>query len=94
MSFAEFQADARAMGYDEVLERIWNPNHVVPQHSHPFAVSAVMVAGEMWLTCGDETRHLLPGDRFEIEPLALHAERYGPAGATFWAARKHPAADR
>ena len=87
--FAEFQALARAQGYDEVLERIWNPLQVVPTHSHPFAVSAQMVAGEMWLTCGEHTRHLLPGDRFELERDAPHSERYGPSGATFWAARRH-----
>ena len=48
-----------------------------------------MVAGEMWLTCDGQTRHLLPGDRFEIASEAPHSERYGPSGATFWAARRH-----
>ena len=60
-------------------------------HKHPFAVRALVVAGEMWLTEGETTRHLLPGDGFELAESAPHAERYGPAGATYWAARRHAA---
>jgi hypothetical protein len=43
----------------------------------------------MWLSEGDSTRHLRPGDTFELAAAAPHAERYGAAGATYWAARRH-----
>jgi quercetin dioxygenase-like cupin family protein len=43
----------------------------------------------MWLTVGAETRHLRPGDVFELERDAPHAERYGVDGATYWVARRH-----
>jgi quercetin dioxygenase-like cupin family protein len=43
----------------------------------------------MWLTIGEQTRHLSPGDRFQIACNEPHAERYGPQGATFWVARRH-----
>ncbi len=89
LTYAEFEAQARAQGFDEVLERVWSPGHVVDIHTHPFDVSALMVQGELWLTCGDDTRHLVAGDRFELAMDLPHAERYGPHGATFWAARKH-----
>lgn len=46
------------------------------------------MAGEMWLTVEGSTRHLLPGDRFELAAGVLHAERYGPQGATYWVARR------
>ncbi len=88
-SFADFEAAALAQGFDQVLERQWAADTVVDTHTHPFAVSALVVQGELWLSCGDATRHLRPGDRFELEPKAPHAERYGPQGATFWAARRH-----
>jgi hypothetical protein len=52
-------------------------------------VKALVVAGEMWLTEGDATRHLRAGDRFELARSAPHAERYGAEGATYWAARRH-----
>jgi len=88
-SLAEFEAAARREGYDEVAERIWSANTVVETHQHPFAVKAIVVAGEMWLTEGDTTRHLHAGDRFELARSVPHAERYGAAGATYWAARRH-----
>jgi len=88
-SLAEFEAAARREGYDEVAERIWSANTVVETHQHPFAVKAIVVAGEMWLTEGEITRHLRAGDRFELARSVPHAERYGAEGATYWAARRH-----
>ena len=87
-SFSEFEAAARSEGYDEVVERNWPADAIIALHDHPFAVKALVVAGEMWLTEGDATRHLRPGDRFELAAAAPHAERYGAAGATYWAARR------
>ena len=84
-----FQAQATAAGFDEVLVREWAPGLVLDTHTHPFAVSARVVRGDVVLTCGDNTRHLHAGDSFEL-PLGLpHAERYGSEGATFWVARRH-----
>ena len=90
-SFAEFEAQARTQGFDEVLQREWAPGQVVGTHSHPFAVSALVVSGEFWLACAGQTRHLQAGDRFELARDIPHDERYGPEGATFWAARRHAA---
>jgi quercetin dioxygenase-like cupin family protein len=44
--------------------------------------------GEMWLTAGGKTLHLLPGDSFALERDAPHTERYGPEGASYWVGRK------
>jgi quercetin dioxygenase-like cupin family protein len=87
--FHAFQAQARGEGFDEVLSREWAPGVVLDTHTHPFAVKALVVAGEMWLTVGDDTRHLQAGDRFELDREVPHAERYGPAGATYWVARRN-----
>jgi mannose-6-phosphate isomerase-like protein (cupin superfamily) len=88
-TYAEFEANARAAGFDEVLERRWAPGTVVATHTHPFAVDALVVEGEFWLTCGGQTRHLRAGDRFALEREVPHEERYGSEGAVFWAARRH-----
>ena len=88
-NFPAFESDALARGFDEVAERQWAPEVVVAEHRHPFAVDALVVHGEMWLTVGADTRHLRAGDRFTLARDVLHAERYGPAGATYWAARRH-----
>ena len=87
-SFGEFETSAKAQGYDEVLERKWTPGQVVASHVHAFDASAVVVQGEMWLTIGTETQHLLAGDTFELARNTPHAERYGSEGATYWVARR------
>jgi hypothetical protein len=66
-TFAEFEAAARARGFDEVVARRWDADVALDTHRHPFAVDARVVAGEMWLTVGDETRHLRAGDTFTLE---------------------------
>ncbi len=87
-SLAAFEAAKRARGFDEVLVREWKPGTVLDTHTHAFAVEALVVGGEMWLMCGDETRHLLPGDSFALDRDVPHAERYGAAGAVVWVARR------
>jgi quercetin dioxygenase-like cupin family protein len=87
-TFAEFESRTRAAGATEVLERRWAPGLVLDEHTHPFAVDAVVVEGEMWLSCRGATQHLKAGDRFELAHAEPHAERYGPAGAVYWVARR------
>ncbi len=87
-TYAEFEADARARGYTEVLERRWQPHTATATHTHPFAARALVVQGEMWLNVDGQVQHLKAGGRFELEPGVPHDERYGAEGATFWVARR------
>ncbi|KNZ30921.1 MAG: AraC family transcriptional regulator [Methylibium sp. NZG] len=87
-----FEADARKLGFDEVLVREWQPLTVVDLHTHPFDARARVVGGEMWLTVAGQTRHLRSGDTFELDAEVPHSERYGPEGATYWVARRGKAA--
>lgn len=87
-TFSAFEASARAQGYDDVLVRHWDPKTTLEQHTHPFTAHALVVQGEMWLTVGAETRHLHPGDTFDVPRDVPHAERYGDDGATYWVARR------
>lgn len=88
-TFEQFAAAARAAGFDEVLERTWAPNTVLDTHTHPFAVQALVVQGELWLADAGGERHLRPGDRFTLAREVPHAERYGAEGATYWVARRN-----
>lgn len=88
-SLAEFRAQALAEGFDEALERDWPALTVLDAHTHPFALKAQVIRGEMWLTVGAETRHFGPGDTFALDREVLHAERYGSAGASYWVARRN-----
>jgi hypothetical protein len=87
-TFEQFATAARAAGFDEVLERTWAPNTVLDTHTHPFAVQALVVQGELWLADAGGERHLRPGDRFTLAREVPHAERYGAEGATYWVARR------
>lgn len=89
LTFEAFAAAAKTRGFDEVLERKWPPSLVLDTHTHPFAVKALVVQGEMWLVVGNDEQHLLPGDTFALERGVPHIERYGTEGATYWAARRN-----
>jgi quercetin dioxygenase-like cupin family protein len=87
-TFEAFKTKQLEAGFDEVIERTWQPNTVLDTHTHPFAVDALVVHGEMWLTVNGQTQHLLPQDCFTLARDVPHEERYGAEGATYWVARK------
>jgi len=87
-ALAAFEAAARADGFDTVLERHWPADTLLAMHTHPFDARAVVTQGEFWLTVGNATRHLHPGDTFSLERQVPHSERYGTEGATYWVARR------
>ena len=89
LTFDTFKASARSQGFDEIVERQWKPDTEVGTHTHSFSVKALVVQGEMWLSVGERTLHLLPGDTFQLDREVPHAERYGHQGATYWAARRN-----
>lgn len=88
-TFDDYRAQALAEGFDDVLVRCWPADLQIETHTHAFALKAVVVQGEMWLTVGTDTRHLRPGDAFTLEREVPHAERYGHTGATYWVARRN-----
>lgn len=87
--FESFRQQAIAQGFDEVVERHWDPLTVLDTHTHPFAVKALVTQGQMWLTVDGQTQSLQSGDAFELDRDVPHAERYGAEGATYWVARRH-----
>ena len=87
-TFQQFEANARAQGFDQVLELNRAADTLLDTHSHPFSVSARIVEGSLWLTVGEHTRHLQAGDSFELDADVTHSERYGAEGARYWAARR------
>lgn len=89
VTFEAFETEARAQGFDEVVERKWAPSTELQSHTHPFSVRALVIQGEMWLTVGNDVQHLRPGDTFVLDRDVAHSERYGAEGATYWAARRN-----
>lgn len=88
-TFEAFQARKLAEGHDEVLVREWAPDFANEPHTHPFDTEALVAQGEFWLTRDGQTTHYKQGDTFTVARGVMHCERYGPAGAVFWAARKN-----
>lgn len=87
--FDTFARQARSEGFDEVIERHWEALTVLDTHTHPFAVKALVIQGQMWLGMHGQTQMLQVGDAFELDRDVPHDERYGPEGATYWVARRH-----
>lgn len=87
-TFESFRQNALDKGYTDVIERRRASSEVVPEHSHPFDASILVVEGEMWLTAYGTTQRLRTGDRFSIGADVLHAERYGAKGTLYWVARR------
>ncbi len=84
-----FEIEARSRGFDEVLERVWNPDTVMDTHTHDFDVWAIVRSGKVALTMDGQTRHLSAGDSFSLDARKPHSEQYGPQGSAFWVARRH-----
>lgn len=53
----------------------------IPPHSHPHEQAGMMLAGEMHLTIGGETRLVKPGDIYVILGGVEHSVRVGDADA-------------
>ena len=85
-AFAQF--DAKAQVFDEVIEQPMVAGLVLPPHGHPFALNALVVEGEMWLSVGADTLHLRDGQTLK-RPRGRRHERYGAEGAVVWVARRH-----
>ena len=68
----QYRAQRLSEGFDEVVERTWESNAVQDSHTHPFSVRALVVAGHMWLTVGNQTQELKAGDEFRLEIGRAH----------------------
>ena len=86
---AAFEARLRAEGYDEILTKTLEPNVVIPTHTHPYDVLALVLDGEATIDCGDGPRVYRPGDELTVARDLPHSEVYGPAGYTFLFGRRH-----
>ena len=85
-----FEKELALLGFDEILTRDWPPNHFVDTHTHLFEVRALMLKGELALSCNGKTVTYRAGEIFTLAPRLPHTEQYGPTGATYVVGRRHP----
>jgi quercetin dioxygenase-like cupin family protein len=91
MNPAEFESKLRSDGFDEVLNRELTAGESNTEHAHPFEVRALVLAGEIRLTCDGAERVYREGDVFVMAAGKAHHERVGPAGVRYIAGRRHHA---
>jgi quercetin dioxygenase-like cupin family protein len=84
-----FEARLRAEGYDEILTKTLEADVVIPDHTHPYDVLALVLDGEATIDCGQGPRVYRPGDELAVAADVVHSERYGPSGYTFLLGRRH-----
>ena len=75
-------------GYPDPVEVHQPPNGSLSEHSHPFAVKALVVEGSIEISIAGNTQSYEVGDIFELADQELHSESYGPHGVRYLASRK------
>lgn len=88
VSTAAFEAELAAEGFGspEVREIAAGTRNAV--HSHPFEVKALMLAGELQLTCEGHTATYRAGDVFTMAAGCEHAEQFGDETTRYLVGRK------
>ncbi len=83
MDAAEEVARLRAEGFGHVF--VWQdgPGAVYPEHSHAGVTAHVVLAGEIAITTGGETRTYRAGERFDVPAGARHSALVGPEGCRY-----------
>jgi quercetin dioxygenase-like cupin family protein len=74
--------------YPDPVEVYREPSAHLDEHTHPFEVKALILAGSIDLIIQHVIKSYGPGDVFHLEYEELHAENYGPQGVHYLAARK------
>lgn len=85
----DFQTALRADGFADVDTRSLPPAQMNAQHSHPFAVRALVLEGEITLTVDGKAQVYRGGDVFTMAAGCEHAEQVGASGVSYMVGRKH-----
>jgi mannose-6-phosphate isomerase-like protein (cupin superfamily) len=64
---------------------VWQdgPNAFYPDHTHAEETAHIILAGEMTLTQGGETRTYGAGERCDVPAGAVHSAKMGPRGCRY-----------
>jgi quercetin dioxygenase-like cupin family protein len=88
MNTTQFIEMLQQEGYPEPVEVRQVPNGFLGDHTHPFAVKALVIDGSIQIVAQGNCKTYLAGDVFQLDFEQLHAESYGPAGVIYLASRK------
>ena len=88
MNQALFIQRLQEIGFPDPVEVQRLPNGNLEDHTHPFAVQALVIEGYIDIEIAGKTQRYARGDIFQLSCNELHAERYGPQGVKYLASRK------
>ncbi|MFO1081994.1 MAG: cupin domain-containing protein [Reyranellaceae bacterium] len=87
MNTAEFEATLRQEGY-RVVHTAVRPNLVAANHCHDFDAKALVLGGEITITCDNAPVTFRAGQCFEVPMGRMHAEQVGPTGVALLSGRR------
>lgn len=87
MDTSAFEADLRRDGY-RVVHTSLRPNQVAPNHCHDFDARALVLGGEITITCNNAPTTFRAGQCFDVPAGCLHAEQVGPLGVALLSGRR------
>ena len=88
MDTSEFEASRRAEGFDDFETKRLPNTYATTPHAHPFDVAALVLDGEITLTCAGTARTYRRGEIFTMAKGAEHFERVGAQGVEYMAAKR------
>jgi quercetin dioxygenase-like cupin family protein len=88
MNIDQFLQNLKEAGYPEPVEVQQLPNGQLDQHTHPFAVKALVLDGYINIKIDGKIKKYAAGEVFQLAFEELHAESYGPQGVKYLASRK------
>ena len=88
MNKDQFLQELFQLGYPEPVEVTQPPSGHLDNHTHPFAVRALVVDGYIEIESNNGSIKYQAGDMFELAYEQPHSETYGPAGVKYLASRK------
>ena len=89
MNEAQFIEMLQQEDYPDPVEVRQAPNGSLGEHSHPFAVKALVIDGSINITIQDNRKTYSIGDVFQLGFEEPHSESYGPTGVVYLASRNH-----
>ena len=88
MNKVDFIQMLQQEGYPDPVEVTQIPNGSLGNHTHPFAVKALVIDGSIDIAIQGKCKTYSIGDIFELEFEELHSESYGPTGVIYLGSRR------
>ena len=88
MTEAEFEAELKRQGFDDIATGGLRPNESRVEHAHGYDVRGFVLEGAIALTCDGERREFRAGDVFTMPAGRRHSEQAGPDGLRYVIGRR------